>query len=186
MKLRYYIVEYATMLDEVCSLTLCELLQIKQEESISFGYKTISLSFNHKINLLIDLASVDKEIQRKFQLFAEIRNKFAHVYSVSSYRSYLELNGDTKKTCEKLLSWYNELKKHEDEDLNFLMCFIKLYKELSEYAIEISEKHAYDRGYKVGQQNVLEISNKILFEELEKVNLREEALRKIITALEKS
>lgn len=188
MKLRTYIIEYATMLDEVCSLTLCELLQIKKDKSISFGYKTMALSFNHKINLLVDLSTVDKTIQNKFQIFAEIRNKFAHVFEVNSYTTFVNLNDDTKQKCKKLEDWFpinteqNELQNERDlvsSDFIFLTRYILLYRELSEFAISISLKNVEKRGYEEGRKAALETSYQIMQEEIMKLHNKDEILKKI-------
>lgn len=88
---RTKVIEKAVGFEELISQLLSLLLEIDKNESISFGNKNIALSFNAKINLLIDLKFIPKEISKDFQLFAEIRNKFAHVLYVDSFVKCFQL-----------------------------------------------------------------------------------------------
>lgn len=69
-----------------------------------------------KINLLSDIADTDKIIKSKFQIFSEIRNKFAHVFSVSTFKNLCELDIEYKKSCKKLLDWYIEEEYTKDNE----------------------------------------------------------------------
>lgn len=88
---RANVIEKAVGFEELISQLLSMLLEVDKNESISFGYKNIALSFNAKINLLIDLKFIPKETSKDFQLFAEIRNKFAHVLYVDSFVKCFEI-----------------------------------------------------------------------------------------------
>ncbi|BDU26287.1 hypothetical protein [Flavobacterium sp. GSB-24] len=88
---RANVIEKAVEFEELISHLLSMLLEVDKNESISFGHKNIALSFNAKINLLIDLKFIPKEISKDFQLFAEIRNKFAHVLYVDSFVKCFEI-----------------------------------------------------------------------------------------------
>ncbi|WP_123907077.1 hypothetical protein [Flavobacterium johnsoniae] len=88
---RTKVIEKAVGFEELISQLLSMLLEVDKNESISFGHKNIALSFNAKINLLIDLKFIPKEISKDFQLFAEIRNKFAHVLYVDSFVKCFEI-----------------------------------------------------------------------------------------------
>jgi CRISPR/Cas system CSM-associated protein Csm2 small subunit len=88
---RAKVIEKAVGFEELISQLLSLLLEVDKNESISFGNKNIALSFNAKINLLIDLKFIPKEISKDFQLFAEMRNKFAHVLYVDSFVKCFEL-----------------------------------------------------------------------------------------------
>ena len=88
---RAKVIEKAVGFEELISQLLSMLLEVNKNESISFGNKNIALSFNAKINLLIDLKFIPKEISKDFQLFAEMRNKFAHVLYVDSFVKCFEL-----------------------------------------------------------------------------------------------
>ena len=73
------------------------ILNIDVASSKSLGYLNSALSFNAKVNLLTDLKFVPKEIARQFQIFAEVRNKFAHVQFVDTYTKCFEIVKDQKK-----------------------------------------------------------------------------------------
>ncbi|ABQ06602.1 hypothetical protein [Flavobacterium johnsoniae] len=88
---RAKVIERAVGFEELISQLLSMLLEVDKNESRSFGHKNIALSFNAKINLLIDLKFIPKEISKDFQLFAEIRNKFAHVLYVDSLVKCFEI-----------------------------------------------------------------------------------------------
>lgn len=73
------------------------ILNIDVDTSKSLGHQNSALSFNAKVNLLTDLKFVPKEIARQFQIFAEVRNKFAHVQYVDNFTKCFEIVKDHKK-----------------------------------------------------------------------------------------
>ncbi|MEO5643420.1 MAG: hypothetical protein ABIQ40_14820 [Bacteroidia bacterium] len=74
------------------------LLGIKKAvETLSFGNKSSALSFNQKLNLLIDIAALEKKDQIKFITFMEFRNQFMHNISATSYETCFSfLHGKVK------------------------------------------------------------------------------------------
>lgn len=160
-KARYVVVEYATLLEEISSYCLCELLDIDQNESISFSYKSQALSFNSKINLISDIAGTDKLIKSKFQIFSEIRNKFAHVFSISSFTALCSLDAELKKSCKKLLDWYikeefdQDQDGHPKNDIIYIASFIHLFKELEAYILKIAAMNQEKKGYETGKVDFL-------------------------------
>lgn len=97
---RGLVIELSVSHEEFVNLILAKLLGIKLEDSKSFGTTSQALSFNAKANLLLDLKYLDKIEIEKFQIFMEIRNKFAHLSAV-----------DTFEKCFSLTENYNRLKK---------------------------------------------------------------------------
>jgi hypothetical protein len=87
-------------IEHLLNLIIANLLFVNTENSRSFGTTSQALSFNAKANLLFDLEKLDKEQREKFQIFMEIRNKFAHLYSINTFEKCFE---QTKN--------YNRLKK---------------------------------------------------------------------------
>jgi len=63
-----------------------------KDTSISFGNTFEALSFGHKLNLMQDLASIDKEDRKRFKLLQEMRNQFAHNDACISYEIYFILS----------------------------------------------------------------------------------------------
>jgi hypothetical protein len=83
----------ALYLEGFVSYFLAGLLNVKDvENSYSFGHTSKSLSFNQKVNLLIDIGALNKADQNKFITFMEIRNQFMHNLNAKTYElclSYL-------------------------------------------------------------------------------------------------
>lgn len=83
---RNIILETSLVLEKTITALISELLGIKNpEDSITLGNKSSSLSFNQKVDLLIDLGALGKEDKKKFQAFMEIRNTFMHLFEANSF-----------------------------------------------------------------------------------------------------
>lgn len=182
---RNIVVQYATMLDEICSYSLSQLLQIDQDNSVSFGYKGQALSFNSKITLLYDIAGTDAILKSKFKVFAEIRNKFAHVFSVSSFDALRKLDKDQERNCNKILEWYTlDLKEYPDQEFRHIISYILLFKELEDYTLQIVAKDQERRGYEAGKFNSLQIFQEVVSKELLKLPEGLEIYKKYFKAME--
>lgn len=126
MSLRTEILQYSLILENVTSIFLASILGIENHEATkSFGNKNGSLSYNQKIDLLIDLGSLSNDEKSKFQTFMEVRNQFTHNYKANNYEScYSYMEGkekfilkhypqkDNLSTEEKLHTATIELAKH--------------------------------------------------------------------------
>jgi hypothetical protein len=97
---RAFTVEMSVKIEHILNVIMAQLLGVKHEDTKSFGNSSQALSFNAKANLLLDLNYLNKEQRLKFQIFMEIRNKFAHIHSV-----------DTFEKCFEQTNSYNQLKK---------------------------------------------------------------------------
>ena len=97
---RAFTIEMSVKIEHILNVIMAQLLGVKHEDTKSFGNSSQALNFNAKANLLLDLNYLDKEQRLKFQIFMEIRNKFAHIYSV-----------DTFEKCFEQTNNYNKLKK---------------------------------------------------------------------------
>lgn len=85
---RQEILQYSLLIENFTSIFLSKLLGIENyEETKSFGNQSGNLSFNQKIDLLIDIGAFDKNEKKKFQTFMEIRNQFIHNYNAKNYES---------------------------------------------------------------------------------------------------
>ncbi|MFV8356002.1 hypothetical protein ACNQGB_07465 [Flavobacterium sp. XS1P32] len=133
---RSLVIEISVSHEGFVNLILAKLLGITPEGSKSFGTSSQALSFNAKANLLLDLKYLDKIEIEKFQIFMEIRNKFAHISDV-----------DTFEKCFSLTTNYNRLKKllNESEKGNnleekmknmFLILAVQISNKLSEIALK--------------------------------------------------
>ncbi len=74
-----------------------------KDTSISFGNTFKALSFENKLNLMLDLASITAEERKRFTLLQEMRNQFAHNDACISYEVYYILKGQKP---DKLFEWY--------------------------------------------------------------------------------
>src|ERR1035437_2775448 len=77
---RAFVVEMSVKIEHLLNVIISQLLGVKPEETRSFGNSSHALSFNAKANLLLDLNYLNKEQRQKFQIFMEVRNKFANIY----------------------------------------------------------------------------------------------------------
>ena len=97
-KNRTMVLEYALIVENMTSLFLAQLLGIEDyKNSRVLGNKSGCLSFNTKVDLLIELGALSKQDRKKFQAFMEIRNQFMHNMSASTFSEcFSYLNGTDK------------------------------------------------------------------------------------------
>ena len=154
---RTFVVEMSVKIEYLLNVIISRLLGVNPDETRSFGTSSYALSFNAKANLLLDLDYLNKEQGNKFQLFMEVRNKFAHVYSV-----------DTFEKCFALTKNYNQLKKlfgidkdgeNQEKDMEYM--FISLSLDIARTLKEIGDKIYKEMAVKYTQRKFTEaIKNK--------------------------
>ncbi len=89
---RTIILSASLIIEKATSRFIANLLGIKKpENSLTLGIKNSALSFNQKIDLLIDLGALNVSDKSKFQLFMELRNKFMHVLEADSFVNCFKL-----------------------------------------------------------------------------------------------
>lgn len=94
---RLNILEKSLDLEWLLSNTLSKLFRIENQiESVSFGNKSQSLSFNQKVNLLIDSKAINKTEKRYLRCFMELRNQFIHNKGIDSYNKACIATNTTK------------------------------------------------------------------------------------------
>lgn len=77
--------KYSLILEQTASLSLAYIFDIENPtETKSLGNKNTTLSFNQKLNLLLDSGSIEKEEKEKTEIFMEVRNQFMHNNNVNS------------------------------------------------------------------------------------------------------
>lgn len=93
-KKRLEVIECSILIERAVATSLASLLDIDLDESKTLGNKSSSFSFKQKLDLLTDIKVVDKSAMKKFQIFSEIRNQFAHNFDVIDFSScFLNLDG---------------------------------------------------------------------------------------------
>ena len=94
---RAFVMELSVKQEHAVNLILAKLLNINAYVSRSFGTSSHALSFNAKVNLLLDLKIFDKLQREKFQIFMEVRNKFAHINHVDTFEKCFAILGNYKR-----------------------------------------------------------------------------------------
>ena len=121
---RYFVVEMSVKIEHYINSIVALLLGVEFRDTKSFGNSSESLSFNAKANLLLDLEYLEKNDRVKFQIFMEIRNKFAHLYEIDTFEKCFELT----KNYNKLLKIYeiDEKGNSLEEDMNYMFICLSL------------------------------------------------------------
>ena len=89
---------WSLMMEYMVSAQLGRIVGITEHEnSRTFSFKSTALSFNQKMDMLLDLGAFSKDERSKFQLFMEIRNQFMHNIAADKYeKCFALLNGREK------------------------------------------------------------------------------------------
>ena len=98
LEIRKEVLTASILIEYMTSAFLSALLGIKDlPNSRTLGNSSGSLSFNQKINLLIEIGALSSDNRSKYQAFMEIRNQFIHNLSASTYeKCYAATNGTDK------------------------------------------------------------------------------------------
>ncbi|TKC59172.1 hypothetical protein FBD94_16710 [Pedobacter hiemivivus] len=111
---RARVIEDSVHLEKNISTYLCLLLGIDLKTTKLF--KSEAMSFDVKLNLLLELNYFDKLKREKFRRFSEIRNKFAHLADVITFTDCYERLGGIENHFKR---WYPSAAiKKSGEDLN--------------------------------------------------------------------
>ncbi len=96
--IRKEVLATSLIVEGLTSAFLSTLLGVKDyTNSRTLGNKGGSLSFNQKIDLLIEIGALSKDDRNKFQAFMEIRNQFIHNLSATTYEKCFAATGGTDK-----------------------------------------------------------------------------------------
>jgi hypothetical protein len=109
------VLKYSLEIENLTSQFLGHLLGIHDAiNSKTLGNKSSSLSFNNKIDLLIDIGALEGDTKSKFQTFMEIRNQFMHNSYANTYEECIRF----LKKENFLLTRYPQSKHfHKEEQL---------------------------------------------------------------------
>ncbi len=98
-----YIIDSSLKIERNLSIILANMLFINDIDlSKSLGNKSSALGFNTKADILLDSEFISDDDRKKFQLFMEIRNQFAHNIKCETYLDCLKLVDG----CDKRLTRY--------------------------------------------------------------------------------
>ena len=83
---RTKVLKYSLNLERLASDIVAYLLNIESsKDSYSFGNKSTALTFNQKLNLLIDNETITKKEKEKLVYFMSIRNQFMHNIDANTF-----------------------------------------------------------------------------------------------------
>ena len=102
---RIDVLVYSLFLEKQASFSLAYLLNINIEEintTKSLGNTSSSLSFNQKINLLLDNKSITKEDKSKLECIMSVRNQFLHNFHANNYTDCASVIDGLEKYLKKL------------------------------------------------------------------------------------
>ncbi|GGF02514.1 hypothetical protein SAMN05443634_1112 [Chishuiella changwenlii] len=149
---RYFVVEMSVKIEHYINSIVALILGVKFRNTKSFGNSNEALSFNAKANLLLDLEYLEKNDRIKFQIFMEIRNKFAHLYEIDTFEKCFELT----RNYNKLLKIYeiDEKGNSLEEDMNYM--FICLSLDITSILKAIEERILNEMSKKFTQRRFTE------------------------------
>jgi len=114
LPIRKEILSTSLIVEGFTSAFLSALLGIGDfTNSRTLGNKGGSLSFNQKVDLLIEIGALSKENRSKFQAFMEIRNQFIHNYSATTYEKCFAATDGKAKYILKAYPQANNLSREE-------------------------------------------------------------------------
>lgn len=167
--LRLCVIENSIYIEELTSYILGNILDIESSNSKSFGSGSTSLSFNQKLQLIQDIKGIEKESLKKLTCLANIRNKFAHVSQINSFKNLFSSSNIGKEIKKNFLSWFFDAK--GDSDINpsklefvYRLCFYLLVNDVIEILLKINDTHMFNRGYADGKKEANETLVTILLE----------------------
>lgn len=109
---RNEVITNAVKVEYCVNSILSRMLGIAEPKNTkSFGHSASALSFISKITLLQDLNIVNSESKRKLELFATIRNRFAHLLEVTDFDKAI-----TSEIYKNLRSLYFKPKETIDDN----------------------------------------------------------------------
>jgi hypothetical protein len=165
--------------EHIVNVILAKLLGINPEESRSFGTSSQALSFNAKVNLLLDLKQLDKLQREKFQIFVEIRNKFAHLNAVDTFEKCFSLLGTYKRL--KTIFGIDEDGSSLENDMQTMFCVLSM--DLTTTLKEINDSIQKDMAVRYTQRRWSEVMKEKREEYIEKYPSHAEAVDGLIEYL---
>lgn len=134
---RQIVIENGVFIEEVFSIVLANILDIDIKTSKTLGSGSNSLSFMNKVHLIQDVRKVNKELFKKITVFAEIRNKFAHVRSCKTFSDYFNNTSKGPENKKEIIKWYGIISMQEDLEFTYTMNFFSLVSDIYQEMFKI-------------------------------------------------
>lgn len=145
LDIRKAILRDSLLLENLISI-FCTLLLGIERQSSCFGNSSKALSFNQKINLLIDIQAMENIEKNKFIKFMEIRNQFIHNLEAVDFQSCFNFIDGAEKF---LLKQYPPERTDIDKETILFQCYHKMFVDISastKRLLEMCEKKVKDKG----------------------------------------
>ena len=163
LEVRKEVLGRALFLEAMTSGFLMTLLDIKDMANSSvFGNKSGCLSFNQKIDLLIEMGSLSFEDRSKFKAFMEIRNQFMHNIDAKNYELCFKHLEGKEKYILRLYKQDDKLPKEEQLLLAVKQLMEELLQLTTSIIIKVKEKLKHQ-----AEREVLEMSQKAAFKAID-------------------
>jgi len=173
MDTRIEILKISLLIEASISHFLGGLLSIKDvRNSISLGNKSTALSFQQKINLLIDIGALNNDTKSKFQTFMEIRNQLIHNIEAKTFVSCFSFMEGKEKY---ILKTYPQ-DPIEIKEIQLKKAVECLSDEVFKYSMDLIKK-LKEKWHKESKSKI----NKLYFDTLKKsINYTESELNKLM------
>lgn len=185
--LRLCIIENAIYIEHTISQLIGDLLQINPENSKSFGSASSSLSFNQKVNIILDIKGINRENLKKLVCLANIRNKFAHVLSIEKFSDLFDSATVGKEIKINLDKWYLEPKPELNGmniELIYRLCFYLLVNDIIEFLLNLFKEHMYSLGWTDGEKQFKDEYVKVLNEEIKTLGVTPDFFQRVFKKIE--
>lgn len=134
MEKRIQVLQYSLILEKQASLELSNLLFISDvNETKTLSNKSESLSFNQKINILVDSGVVGSKYKSKFQFFMSVRNQFMHNIETDTYEKVINQLGSLKFLKD---NYGNNFSPDQPKEDSLELCVKDLFKDCINHLME--------------------------------------------------
>lgn len=180
---RLQVLELSIFVERFVSSALSSLLDIDLDNSKTLSNKSSAFSFRQKLDLLTDIGATNKEAVKRFQIFAEIRNQFAHNYFVKDFTSCFSfLDGAEKQLRKAFKDKINGLDKIGQEE-QLVKLYACLFNDVMDHSYRILEKITdkfIKQGMEKGRKEIYEMIIEGIKSHAEKDELFNEAYSKVV------
>jgi len=167
--LRLCIIENCIFIEETISFVLGTILNIDWKESKSFGFRSTALSFNQKVQIIMDIKGLNSKELKQLTTLMNIRNKFAHLSEIKTFDDLFSKTKVGKKIQKNFKEWYfdkngiSDITTQNHEKI-YRLCFYFLVHNVAEILIKLSRDHMYELGLALGKKEFTEELNHELIE----------------------
>lgn len=143
------VINLSIFVERFISSALSSLLDIDLKNSKTLSNKSTAFSFRQKLDLLTDIKATDKSDVKKFQIFAEIRNQFAHNFDVHDFSSCFSFLDGKENFLRKAYKIEGIEKLEPEEQLHSL--YKKLFSDIMDISYQILSK-VEDKFINIGKE----------------------------------